>query len=90
MPSEVEILTYSREFFRCPTVSFPQTFIVDKVVVVVSENFGDAPLGEAATFWEVCATEMSDSNPCVVAIDRFSHGSLLIEIILVVKYIAIF
>ena len=65
MPSEVEILTYSRE---CPTVSFPQTFIVDKVVVVVSENFGDAPLGEAATFWEVFATEMSDSNPCVVAI----------------------
>ena len=69
MPSAVEVLIYSREFFRSSTVSFPQTLIVDKVVVVVGENFRDALLGETATFRQVFATEMSDSNPCVVTFD---------------------
>ena len=40
-----------------------------EVVVVVSENFGDAPFGETATFWQVFATKMSDCNPCIVTVD---------------------
>lgn len=80
MASAVENPVYGGKLFGSSCIGFLQVWTINEVVVVVSKNFGDASPGEMAILWQVFATEVSNSNSCIVIVDCFGHGSLLIEI----------